>query len=191
MKRSFIVTLALATVLPLVGADGDLAKLFSGSTAFQGIGGILPGGGVTCIGGEPNPKAPWPLCTPSTTSTRIRGVILKTQGTSTDAPITGIRTTIFNGNLDKDGRGPIWGTVRIEVNDPVSGARWGCGALAQSCAWEGVYTGAMASFGPFEVDAVAYGAQGAIEGMKLMVHSVGDLAWNETMNGYYYPAPKK
>lgn len=195
MKRSGIVATALAAAVVLVGplaaADGEALKLMSGSVASKGVAGILAGGGVTCVGGELNQKAPWPPCTPSTVTTRIRGWLMKGEVTG-DSPLVGTRISVFNANLDKDGNGSMWGTIRFELSDPGQGARWGCGLMTPTCAFEGAYTGQWVGFVMTGAHMIGYGVQGAVEGMRVFADCTTDPASGlEVFNGYYYPPPKK
>ena len=196
MNRSLAAAIALAAaavlLAPLAAAQDQVAKLGSATTIYKGVVGVLPGGGVTCVGGELNQKAPWPPCTPATTTTRIRGLLTQEEQNRPDAPWSGSRTNVLNANLDKDGRGPVWGTWRMEVTDRTKGAPWGCGPMALTCAFEGTYTGQLLGFGqPGELHVIGYGVQGAVEGIKGVIYGALDPGFNGVYNGYYYPPPKK
>jgi hypothetical protein len=109
-----------------------------------------------------------------------------------DSPLSGIRTSVLNANLDKDGSGPMWGTIRFELTDPTQGARWGCGLMTPTCAFEGAFTGQMVGFVMTEVHMTGYGVQGAVEGMRVFADCTMDPASNlEVFNGYYHPPAKK
>jgi hypothetical protein len=115
---------------------------------------------TNCLGGAPT--GIWPPCTPGSKS-QIRGwnVIYRMNfrhpdGTP-DPLLTGTRYEVFNGTLDENGNGHIWGTFRIVLDG-------GAGE------WEAVYTGfAHGWFGTAEAQAVGHGTQGQVDGMELRV----------------------
>jgi len=154
-----------ATVL-LAGLGAVLlsAGLVAGKATFTPISGrawliALPAGGeVKCFTGTQT--GTWPPCTLGTKS-QIRGMNLryrqefqKADG-SVDPLHTGIRTLIFNANLDENGRGNAWGTWRVVLD----------GGRGE---WEGTFTGSgFGWFGAADGDVVGHGTEGEVDGMQV------------------------
>lgn len=134
--------------------------------------GVLPGGDVSCSTGLPT--GTWPPCPPGSKA-RIRGMHLLVVQQSSDPLGTGLRTKVFNADLDAAGSGHIWGTWTVEL----AGGRG---------TWEGIYTGKVEGyFGRSEVEVTGHGTQGQVDGLlvKLTAHNDAFPFGAEMDTGYY------
>lgn len=176
IRRMVLIVLVSIPLVPGVSVGrGVEFESLSATSTFVGILGVLPEGGVNCIGGEPTGE--WPVCSSGSTRSVIRGILLGHYQTSFDSPFSGFRVTVLNANLDREGRGPMWGTWRLELE--------GDAGIS-----EGTYTGSM---DPTSIrwHAVGYGTEGSVEGINSRLLGVADANLNEEFTGYYFlPAGK-
>jgi len=110
------------------------------------------GGELRCLGGTAT--GAWPPCTPGSKS-QLRGVVTTFRQVSSDPLHTGTRTLVTNASLDESGRGHIWGTWVVTLDD-------GRGQ------WEGIFTGSTFGwFGAAGGEVVGHGCEGEVDGMQL------------------------
>ncbi len=157
-RRVAVIPAAAITILLV-------ATLAAAKTTFTPIAGtvsqIAPPERVetNCIAGTQTGF--WPPCTPGSKS-QIRGwkLIYRQEFRNPDGTPdhfhTGTRYQVFNGTLDENGNGHVWGTFRVVLDGGVG-------------EWEGIYTGFAHGgwFGALESTSVGHGTQGQVDGMEV------------------------
>lgn len=128
---------------------------------------------VKCFSGTPT--GAYPPC--SSGKARIRGLRLISLQTATDPRVGGVRTTVFNANLDAEGSGPVWGTWKLE---------------SPGGDFEGTYTGALGGYAVGgHVRVVGHGSEGLVEGLQVRALDAIDPLFNEEITGFLLDAGKE
>ena len=156
MKTLAVFALAAIAVFVFVSATAYAEPKFVVLTGEEWTTGLLPGGEVRCLGGEPTGDFPQ-LCTEGTKRIFVRGLtetslVVATTG---DRPelMTGGNVIIANCNLDSSYAGNCWGTFTITLDDEVG-------------VWEGSWNGQFDFLeGTSSYSAVGNGTSGDVEGM--------------------------
>ena len=103
----------------------------------------------------------WGIWTFPGGNVHVRGLVQVLAQEATDPRLSGINTTVINGNWDSNFSGPMWGTNRLEVE-------YGGGGV-----WEGTWTGMHGAEGEASfLTSVAHGVAGSVQGLKLEVEVV-------------------
>lgn len=103
----------------------------------------------------------WGIWTFPGGNVHVRGLVQEQAQEATDPRLSGINTTVINGNWDCNYSGPMWGTNRIEVD-------YGGGGV-----WEGTWTGMHGAEGEASfLRSVGHGVAGSVQGLRLEVEVV-------------------
>ena len=103
----------------------------------------------------------WGVWTYPGGNVRVRGLVQEQAQEATDPRLSGINTTVINGNWDSDFSGPMWGTNRIEVD-------YGGGGV-----WAGTWTGIHGAEGEASfLRGVGRGVAGSVLGLRFEVEVV-------------------
>ena len=153
LNRRTLVVIAAAAIAILIGAGLAAAKATFTPVSITAWQTAPPSGGdLRCIGGTAT--GTWPPCSAGGMYQSRRHVLTLRQ-VSPDPLHTGNRTVVSNMNLDENGRGHMWGTWVVVLDD-------GRGQL------EGTFTGsAYGWFGAAEGEVVGHGTAGEVDGMQL------------------------
>ena len=155
-------------------AKSSIFVEFSGNDTFLTV---LPGGTISCPGGEPDPNFPATSLSPCTPGSRVHtrdGKFLYHLDAS-DPRMIGSMELTANGNFDGwredlfgPGSGQMWGTMRVAVE--VAGVPTGD-------VWEGIWTGTrtVSETGVvITTHNVLFGTEGSIEGLKAEFSGTAD-----------------
>jgi hypothetical protein len=167
MVRSSFLTCVLATAMafPVSGSAGDQGKAnFLAATGKDTIISVVAGQAI-CAGGVLTGGA-YPYCSQETNETLVRGeldgsILTDVTGSGAEMLIGATNTYVSNCNLDRNLRGPCWGTFEMTV--PGQG-KW-------DGAWQGIFD--FVNFAA-SYSLVGHGSGGQLEGKQLKYEAVTD-----------------